>query len=344
MPSPRTTVTELATGLGMLGHPSVDEALAARPAEMVSVSPETWDLLGRLRAGGAHGASFDAAFANGAAFLAADDGLRGRRPRTVEWKGSGRAPGDDVAPVDLRVDHVYLVSCKYLSKILYNASPAHLFDELLAGRHGRRSADWYEACAPAEYQALYRAVRAALGDPGLPAAAGELGTEGRRHLAAALAGGWPGGCADAYRSLAEAVARASAARWSAALGAEAEREGMLWRLLRMGAAPYFVLGSAGDRLLRLRIATPWDWRQEFRLVAFEVARPVRGPAPGGLAGGGAPPGQRAGPLGDRPRRGPLEPRPLRRAPRGQGLPRHPPRRRPGLLPPGARRRLADRRT
>ena len=51
----------------------------------------------------------------------------------IEWKGAHRAPGDEVVPADLRVDHVYLVSCKYLSRIVVNASPHHLFDRLLAG-------------------------------------------------------------------------------------------------------------------------------------------------------------------------------------------------------------------
>ena len=48
---------------------------------------------------------------------------------------------------------------------------------------------------------------------------------------------------------------------------------MLWRLLRIGSAPYFVLGN--DRRsgapARLRIASPWDWRDQFELVAFTVA-------------------------------------------------------------------------
>ena len=68
---------------------------------------------------------------------AADDGLRGRLPQVVEWKGTGRAPGDEVAPIDLRVDHVYLVSCKYLSNILFNVSPSSVFDSLLLGGPGR---------------------------------------------------------------------------------------------------------------------------------------------------------------------------------------------------------------
>ena len=138
---------------------------------MHSLSPEMWERLARLRAGGAYDAEFHAAWANGQAFLAAADGLRGRLPNVVEWKGTGRAPGDEVAPIDLRVDHVYLVSCKYLSNILFNVSPSHVFDDLLVGGPGRagRAArgalpsggDWYAEVAPAEHQALYEAVRTA---------------------------------------------------------------------------------------------------------------------------------------------------------------------------------------
>jgi len=51
---------------------------------------------------------------------------------------------------------------------------------------------------------------------------------------------------------------------------------MFWRLLRIGSAPYFVLGSSPAGPLRLRIATPWDWRQEFRLVAFDVHAQLAG--------------------------------------------------------------------
>jgi hypothetical protein len=47
-------------------------------------------------------------------------------------------------------------------------------------------------------------------------------------------------------------------------------EAMLWRLLRIGSAPYFVLGSAAERSLRLRIATSWDWRQHFQLIALAM--------------------------------------------------------------------------
>jgi len=272
-------VTELVTGLGMLGYRSVDEGLAARPAAMADVAPGAWDQLESLRTGGFYDPEFEAAFANGAAFLSSPDALRHRVPLVVEWKGSQRAPGDEVAPIDLRVDHVYLVSCKYLSRIVYNVSPHHLFDDLLVGRHGRRRGDrldWYQEVAPGAHRALYEAVRRAVGPDLAPPECAALDAPGRKRLAAELRAGWPGDPEDRYRELAEAVADASAARWRAGLDGAEDRQAMLWRLLRMGSAPYFVLGAAADRLLRLRIATPWDWRHRYRLVDLAIR-----PQPGG---------------------------------------------------------------
>jgi hypothetical protein len=273
VPDLRTTVTELGTGLGMLGFDTIDDALAARPPVMVSVAPAAWDQLTELRAGGAFDADFAAAWANGAAFLSARDGLRGRVPVVVEWKGSHRAPGDEVAPIDLRVDHVYLVSCKYLSRILINPSPAHLFDRLLKGGHGKRAGDnWFETVAPDEHQALF----AAAGGDGNAA---ELPTAERRAFAAALGRRWPDDAAAAsYAELCAAVSERSAARWRSQLATVADREAMLWRLLRIGSAPYFVLGSgaAGAVPLRLRVATTWDWRQRFEVRAFDVVAEAGG--------------------------------------------------------------------
>ena len=345
MPSDRTMVTELGTGLGMLGLPGIDEAVRSRPPVMHSLSPELWERLAALRAGGGYDTEFHAAWANGQAFLAADDGLRGRLPRVVEWKGTGRAPGDEVAPIDLRVDHVYLVSCKYLSKILFNVSPSHAFDGLLVGGAGRGArtrrgalagvGDWYAEVAPAEYQALYESVRrvavewdsapaaaradvlprprerpdpspAALALPGLGAAADgaaapgsgsdlvstgappgllrvlppravDLSSHQRDALGRWLGAGWPADAKALYATLSLAVARASVRRWEAAMdGGAGAGEAMLWRLLRIGSAPYFVLGSSAARSLRLRIATSWDWRRQFKLVSFALE-----PQPGG---------------------------------------------------------------
>jgi hypothetical protein len=292
---------------------------------MRSLSPEDWDVLVAARAGGAFDAEFHAAWENGRAFLAAHDGLRGRLPDAVEWKGSIRAAGDEVAPVDLRVDHVYLISCKYLSNILFNVAPAGVFDALLVGGQGRgRSGDWYAEVAPAQFQRLYEVVRQAarrnglgprrtapfdasprarnrgtgvsLSLPGLgvddggpvdavlserlespalltelPERALDMTSAHRAALSATLKAGWPDDAKEAYGQLAFEVATLTAQRWRTNLTQQASAgEAMLWRLLRMGSAPYFVLGSSSTQSLRLRIATPWDWRQQFSLSAFEV--------------------------------------------------------------------------
>ena len=333
MPSDRTTVTELGTGLGMLGLDGIDAALRSRTGVMHTLSPEMWDRLDRLRAGGVYDAEFHAAWANGQAFLRAAEGLRGRLPQVIEWKGTGRAPGDEVAPIDLRVDHVYLVSCKYLSKILFNVSPSSVFDALLTGGQGRSgratgedlpgARDWYAEVAPDEYQALYEAVRVAahragseeasattrstlrrerqdrppgavalpgLGattpapPPGpqtsapppsfphdLPPRAVDLTVAQRDGLGHWLRPGWPPGAKERYAALSDAVARASARRWEGAMDDRGGTgEAMVWRLLRIGSAPYFVLGSSSDRSLRLRIATSWDWRQQFHLLSVAM--------------------------------------------------------------------------
>lgn len=262
-------MTEVLTGLGMLGLDSPEAAVAAQPAEMRNVAPEVWERLAAAVADRRLRQEVAAAWANGEAFLRAEEGLRGRRPLVVEWKGPTRAPGDEVVPADLRVDHVYLVSCKYLSQILHNASPSQLFERLLRGGPRATAHDWYGEVAPEAYQTLYAAVRAELpADLGLPPHAADLTPAHRSTLRTACTDvAWPSG---AYRQFCSAVGAASAARWRSALASKREQEAVLWRLLRIGSAPYFVLGSAAGRTLRLRIATPWDWRQAYELRRFDV--------------------------------------------------------------------------
>ena len=157
MPSAKTEITEIVTGLAISGAASLDVALAERA--VANVPDGVWDRLDDLERAGQHRQEFAAAWANGGAFLAAEDGLRGRPPRLVEWKGPTQAPGDEVVPADLRVDHVWLVSCKYLSKVLANAAPGRLFDRGLAGGPTRTAGDWYAEVAPVAYQDLFAQVR-----------------------------------------------------------------------------------------------------------------------------------------------------------------------------------------
>jgi len=284
----RTFVTEVATGLGMVGGTDVEVTIAERPPQLANLTALEWDRLDALWATGELRADFEHGFANGRAFLAAPDALNGRPPRIVEWTGPRRAPGDEVVPADLRVDHVYLVSCKYLSMVLHNSSPQRLVEGLLGRGTLEERGDWYQAVAPQEHQALYAACVAALGtelrpdgdaappgadlggdgDAGWPALASDLDKERRRRLTAALRP-WPESAAEPYRRLCQAVSEATAARWSGRITAR-DREAVLWRLLRIGSAPYFVLGTSAAGPMRLRIDTPWDWRQQFTLRGFEV--------------------------------------------------------------------------
>ncbi len=274
MPDDRTTVTELGTALGTLPFTDPEAALARRPRQL-RVDDGVWDLLDSIAASGRFSAELHSAFANGRALLEATDGLRERTPIAIEWTGGRRPPGDEVAPIDLRIDHVYLISCKYESDILANASPGRLFDGLLATTGTWDRTDWYEVVAPEELALLYRACLEATGLTHLPSPPSRSREE-VAMLRDALAGRtYPDSASrSAYTNLCRAVSTASARRWAQQLESTGiAPETMLWRLLRIGSAPYFVLGNDRRTGLpaRYRIASPWDWRDQFELVEFSVS-------------------------------------------------------------------------
>jgi hypothetical protein len=138
VPALRTEVTEIVTGLAMLGFPDIDHALAVRPRVVRNVTEAHFDRLEAARTSGQLAEEFDLAWTNGLTFALSRDGLRGRPPWLLEWKGPHRPPGYEQVPADLRVDHVYLISCKYGSNILWNTSPANLFDRSLSERGSGR--------------------------------------------------------------------------------------------------------------------------------------------------------------------------------------------------------------
>lgn len=277
MPSVKTEVTEIATALGMLEFDDVDHALAARPKVLVNVLPSVWAKLDKARADGELETEFNTSFENGRAFLVAQDGLRERPPIRIEWKGPQNPPGFDFLPADLRVDHVFLVSCKYLSKVLANSSPGNLFDRCLADRTGAAgNGDWYAEVAERAYDEFYGHLRAHLGEPQLPNSRKLLAENGRARIRASYMKSWPDDLRPAWETFSLAVAEESARRWKQQLASASRQEDMLWRLLRLNPAPYFVLGSGGSGALRLRIATPWDWRQRYVLKEFIVAPKAAG--------------------------------------------------------------------
>ena len=277
MPALRTEVTEIVTGLAMLGFPDIDHALGVRPQVMRNVTPENFDRLEGARSSGELEAEFELAWSNGLTFALARDGLRGRPPWLLEWKGPHRPPGYEQVPADLRVDHVYLISCKYGSNILWNTSPANLFDRLLSERASGRDSDWFATVAPEAYQDFYAACRSLLDAATLPDRVDALDADDRSVLKKELGRTLPETAAEAYRWLAVAVSQASAQRWLDQLDRPLKREEMLWRLLRLEAAPYYVLGaSAAGHTMHYRVGTPWDFRDRFKLRAFDVWAEIAG--------------------------------------------------------------------
>jgi len=211
MPDTRTEITEIVTGLGLFGFRDIERALAARPRFILNVDDAVYDRLDRAFAGGDHDRAFHTAYDNGAVFARADDGLRGRPPWIVEWKGPHRPPAYEQIPADLRVDHVYLLSCKYGSNILHNASPWHVFDRALSER-AKQSGDWFASVAPESFQDFYAEVRAYVDDPTLPDRVADLAPDHRQRLKAALKGHWPAPLRTDWQLVAFEIARASAAR------------------------------------------------------------------------------------------------------------------------------------
>ena len=119
MPSLNTEITEITTGLAMLGYQDLARALEVRPRHITHVTEDTFDRLDEAKSSGLHDRAFEIAWSNGAAFARSPLGLRGRPPWTLEWKGHHKPASKSIEtiPADLRIDHVYLISCKYGSPI-----------------------------------------------------------------------------------------------------------------------------------------------------------------------------------------------------------------------------------
>jgi hypothetical protein len=187
----------------------------------------------------------------------------------IEWKGPHRPPGYDRIPADLRVDHVYLLSCKFGSNILTNSSPANLFDRLLADRR-EEPTDWFGEIAPDSYQSLFEACRTLVDAP-MPDHVSDLDQEHRDVLKRALPRRFQGETQRVYLEFVSDVAERSAARWRQGLVSRSVAEAVVWRLLRLESAPYFVLGeSAEGHPIAHRVVTPGDLRRTHRFRGLGV--------------------------------------------------------------------------
>ena len=240
VPALRTEITEIVTGLGMFGYPNLEHGIGMRPPAFENVEDPVYDRLSVAYRSGRHRRLFATAWSNGVRFARSSEGLRGRPPWIIEWKGGHRPPGYEQIPADLRVDHVYLVSCKYGSNILTNSSPTNLFDP------GRGEDDWFWAVAPDSYQALYQECRRLVPELDLPNQVTDLTKEHRRLLKTFLPRHLVDNARIAYLEFAAEAAAGSSKRWVAHLGTKLEQEQTVWRLLRLQSAPYFVLGESAD--------------------------------------------------------------------------------------------------
>jgi hypothetical protein len=155
--------------------------------------------------------------------------------------------------------------------VLLNPGPARLFERLLVGDE-RSTDNWYARIAPHEFQSFYDAAVAIAGVPGLPLDVTALSRPQQRALKDALGTRtMPAELRPAWRTMCDAVAQRSSAAWERALASPRDRLRLLWRLLRISDATYFVLGTDASAHLRLRVDSAWDWMQAYELRSLEVA-------------------------------------------------------------------------
>jgi len=266
-----TLITEIGTGLGMIPDLRLADVFDGRvPDQFVGVDTATWETLRTCWDERRHLEAFADAFDDGRYFLESDLGLRRRAPLRIEWKGPHRAPEDDPLPADLRIDSVFVVSCKNLSKALLNPSPAALFGSALRNPD-LRGPDWYEEIAPVELADLYGACVRHLGLSGFPTSPSQLKGEERVALKKRLARTWPDAVAPEVAAFVRAVSTRSADLLDATLATRRDRERFYWRLLRLHSAPYFILGRQPSGPTRLQVMTPWDLRRRFEFTGLEVS-------------------------------------------------------------------------
>ncbi len=278
MPSLRTEITEITTGLAMLGYQDLARALEVRPRHISHVTDATFDRLEEANASGQYNRDFKIAWSNGAAFARSPLGLRGRPPWTLEWKGHHKPASKSIEtiPADLRVDHVYLISCKYGSRILHNSGPTPLFEHGLAAAGPIQRSNWFETVCPEAFRAVWHTVFAAAGLP-RDATPTTASTAERVIVDAYLEAKPLDTTSSDYTGFVADASERTAARWRASVTTPRARQELLWRLLRMQAAPYYVLGARHDRTeMRYRVGTPWDFAQNYQIVSLTIAPGHRG--------------------------------------------------------------------
>ena len=125
--------------------------------------------------------------------------------------------------------------------------------------------------APESFQEFYTEVRKHVNDLSLPTLVTALDTDHRAALRSALAGRWPPTLRYDWEIVGFEIARNSASHLMERTSTPRAREDLLWRLLRLAASPYFLLGADRQGLpIRYRVSTPWDFRNRYRMRRFDM--------------------------------------------------------------------------
>ena len=127
MADDRTTVTELATALGILGYPCIDVALAHRPKVMVNLTSLDWDRRLPCR-------PVAAGFDDGAAFLAAPAGPQDRVPVLIEGKAVTWRPVTRRCRPTCGSTTSYLISCPVRGGRVLPRPRSTLKEDLMSSR------------------------------------------------------------------------------------------------------------------------------------------------------------------------------------------------------------------
>lgn len=256
----------------MLGYQDLDRALEVRPRHIRHVDEAVFERLESAKQEGTYASEFHVAWTNGYAFARSEKGLRGRPPWSLEWKGHHKPASKriETIPADLRIDHVYLISCKYGSKILHNSSPVALFEKCLSGS-SNRGIHWYEKVSEEAFRTVWKPIYDSIGLPD-SATPGTVGTADRQRIKSYLKEAPLDTSSVDYLAFVADVSKKTCAVWNSKIKQAKEKLELFWRLLRMQSAPYFVLGAdTKNRPIRYRVGTPWDFQQKFQIENFDIS-------------------------------------------------------------------------
>ena len=110
--------------------------------------------------------------------------------------------------------------------------------------------------AAESFQEFYAEVRKHVTDLSLPTRVTALDADHRAALRSALKGRWPAALRYDWEIVGFEIARNSAHHLMERTSSRRDREELLWRLLRLAASPYFVLGTDRQGLpIRYRVLT-----------------------------------------------------------------------------------------